>query len=244
VGRRAAIVSPLAGTTRDVIEATVNVAGYPLVLADTAGLRAARTTGAVAATADGPADIVEAEGIQLAEERIASADLRLCVVAAPDLVETDALAVHPMRARVSADTIVVLTKADLVGTDHARALVDHGADQRAAGGHQCAQTDRSCGRGPRLLCEVRQCGGSGALRASRRCPTPRAAALMRSWTRWRRSWTGGTTRRAAAPRWAAARAPWSRTRGTGSTCRPAPRPWRRAWVLWTAGPRETLLADL
>lgn len=39
-GRRpAAIVSPVAGTTRDVIEITLNVAGYPVVISDTAGLR-------------------------------------------------------------------------------------------------------------------------------------------------------------------------------------------------------------
>ena len=39
-GRRpAAIVSPIPGTTRDVIESALNISGYPVVLSDTAGLR-------------------------------------------------------------------------------------------------------------------------------------------------------------------------------------------------------------
>ena len=144
MGRRAAIVSPLAGTTRDVIEATVNVAGYPLVVADTAGLRVARTVGGGGVgspAANAPADIVEAEGIQLAEERIASADLRLCVVSATDFADIDALVAHPMRARISADTIVVLTKADLVETDKAHTLVDQGENHDKTGETQWHLTD-------------------------------------------------------------------------------------------------------
>lgn len=40
-----AIVSPFAGTTRDVLEAPLDIGGYPVVLADTAGLRQVRVFG-------------------------------------------------------------------------------------------------------------------------------------------------------------------------------------------------------
>ena len=54
--RSAAIVTPIAGTTRDVIETALNIGGFPVVLSDTAGLRYSE-------------DLVENEGIQLALDR-------------------------------------------------------------------------------------------------------------------------------------------------------------------------------
>ena len=69
--RDVAIVSPLAGTTRDVIEAHLDLGGYPVTIADTAGLRpdADRTSDAHAA--------IEDEGIRRALVRGQNADLRL-----------------------------------------------------------------------------------------------------------------------------------------------------------------------
>ena len=63
--REAAIVSPIAGTTRDRIEVPVSRAGIPFVLTDTAGLR--ETAG----------DVIEAIGIDRAGQAIAGADLVL-----------------------------------------------------------------------------------------------------------------------------------------------------------------------
>lgn len=64
--RDAAIVSETAGTTRDVIEVRLDLGGWPVVLADTAGLRRA-------------ASEVEEEGVRRARERARSADLRIVV---------------------------------------------------------------------------------------------------------------------------------------------------------------------
>jgi tRNA modification GTPase len=65
--REAAIVSPYAGTTRDVIEVHLDLGGYPVTLLDTAGLRES-------------VDPVEQEGVRRARQRAAAADLVLWVV--------------------------------------------------------------------------------------------------------------------------------------------------------------------
>jgi tRNA modification GTPase len=70
-GRSAAIVSPYAGTTRDIIEVSLDLGGYPLTVLDTAGIRDSR-------------DPVEKEGMRRAQERASEADLILWVVDASD----------------------------------------------------------------------------------------------------------------------------------------------------------------
>jgi tRNA modification GTPase len=65
--RDAAIVSPYAGTTRDVIEVHLDLDGYPVTLLDTAGIRDS-------------SEPIEQEGIRRARERAASADVVLWVV--------------------------------------------------------------------------------------------------------------------------------------------------------------------
>ncbi|HEY7971994.1 MAG TPA: tRNA uridine-5-carboxymethylaminomethyl(34) synthesis GTPase MnmE, partial [Xanthobacteraceae bacterium] len=70
--REAAIVSPFAGTTRDVIEVHLDLGGWPVTLLDTAGIRDTE-------------DPVELEGVRRARERAAGADLVLWVVDAGDL---------------------------------------------------------------------------------------------------------------------------------------------------------------
>jgi tRNA modification GTPase len=61
LGRDRAIVSPIAGTTRDTIEETANIRGLPVVFIDTAGLREAR-------------DEIEQEGIRRSRESLANAE--------------------------------------------------------------------------------------------------------------------------------------------------------------------------
>jgi len=65
--RDIAIVSEIAGTTRDVIEAHLNLNGYPVVISDTAGIRHSK-------------DEIEKKGIKLALERAENADLNLIVI--------------------------------------------------------------------------------------------------------------------------------------------------------------------
>ncbi len=62
--RNVAIVSDIAGTTRDVVEAYVDIKGFPIIFSDTAGLR---TT----------SDEIEKIGIKLAEEKIVNADFKI-----------------------------------------------------------------------------------------------------------------------------------------------------------------------
>jgi len=76
VGRDAAIVSPQAGTTRDVIEASVAIGGIPMVIADSAGLR---ETG----------DVIERIGVDRAEALLGAADIILWLGDAQAQPETD-----------------------------------------------------------------------------------------------------------------------------------------------------------
>jgi tRNA modification GTPase len=99
--RDAAIVSETAGTTRDVIEVHLDLGGWPVVLADTAGLRAST-------------DAIEQEGVRRARARAASADLRVLVLDAASgwQAEMQALTAATERWESTRD-IVVVNKTDL-----------------------------------------------------------------------------------------------------------------------------------
>ncbi|MGF6226998.1 tRNA modification GTPase [Inquilinus ginsengisoli] len=91
--RDAAIVSDRPGTTRDVVEVALDLRGFPVVLADTAGLR-------------DTADEIEAEGIRRSHRRAAEADLRLVIRDVGEPISADpALGPGP-------DTIRVVNKID------------------------------------------------------------------------------------------------------------------------------------
>ena len=92
-GREAAITSEVAGTTRDVIEVRMDLAGLPVTFLDTAGLRESE-------------DEVEAIGIQRALERGKSADLRVFLV--PEGAN--------LPLPVLQDDIVLTPKVDLLGS--------------------------------------------------------------------------------------------------------------------------------
>ncbi len=107
--REAAIVSPIAGTTRDVVEVRLVLAGYPVWVADTAGLREA-------------SDAIEAEGVRRALARAEEADLRIWVSDASEELsrggdvsrETSPPAGRIGSAEVRPGDLLVLNKADLL----------------------------------------------------------------------------------------------------------------------------------
>ncbi|MDM8335386.1 tRNA uridine-5-carboxymethylaminomethyl(34) synthesis GTPase MnmE [Wolbachia pipientis] len=96
--RDIAIVSEYAGTTRDILEAHIDIGGYPIILSDTAGIR----------EGSGP---IESEGISRARKRSCEADLRI------ELFPFEQRSTIDSRI-VSSDTIYVLSKADDVVNDH------------------------------------------------------------------------------------------------------------------------------
>ena len=97
--RDVAIVSEIAGTTRDVIEAHLNLDGYPVVLSDTAGIRNSK-------------DEIENKGIKLALKRAEDADLKLIVLESKSVDFKGFL-----KDLVDRDSIIVLNKIDQ-GTDN------------------------------------------------------------------------------------------------------------------------------
>ena len=97
--RDVAIVSEIAGTTRDVIETHLNIDGYPVIVSDTAGIRESK-------------DEIEKKGIKLSLSRAEEADLKLVVVDAKNLDFTDVL-----RKLLDKNAILVINKSDLLEKD-------------------------------------------------------------------------------------------------------------------------------
>lgn len=94
--RDAAIVSDIAGTTRDVVEVHLDLGGYPMILADTAGLRET-------------SEVIEAEGIRRAKDRAEDADIKIALFDAADFPNVDE---HTL-GLIDSETIVLINKADL-----------------------------------------------------------------------------------------------------------------------------------
>jgi tRNA modification GTPase len=100
--RDAAIVAPTPGTTRDVIEVFLDLGGFPAIIADTAGLRAAT-------------DAVEVEGVRRSHQAAASADLKVVVYDGAVWPDKDGNA----EAVVDGNTVAIVNKSDLGRIDPA-----------------------------------------------------------------------------------------------------------------------------
>lgn len=115
VHRNAAIVTPVAGTTRDVIELNANISGYPVLIADTAGIT------------EDTEDIVEAEGVRRARSYAKNADFVIVVVDAVKWVTSgmtykdyirgylSSLQMHELLTNLEKERfIVIMNKQDLL----------------------------------------------------------------------------------------------------------------------------------
>ncbi|MEX0591158.1 MAG: tRNA uridine-5-carboxymethylaminomethyl(34) synthesis GTPase MnmE [Xanthobacteraceae bacterium] len=135
--REVAIVTDIPGTTRDPIEVALDLAGVPVMLVDTAGVRETR-------------DPVEAEGVRRALARAEAADLVLWLVEANDS--------QPSSAPAAKRTLVVRTKSDLIDSDAQQRLRDRGDLVLSA------QTDSGVDRLlERLTSDAEALGGEPAL---------------------------------------------------------------------------------
>jgi tRNA modification GTPase len=94
--KEAAIVSEIAGTTRDVIEIHLNIDGYPVVVSDTAGIRESKNE-------------IEKKGIKLALDKAENADLKLIVIE-PKSIDFKGI----LRNLMDKDAILVVNKSDLI----------------------------------------------------------------------------------------------------------------------------------
>ena len=94
--REVAIVSEMAGTTRDVVETHLNIDGYPVIISDTAGIRDSK-------------DEIENKGIKLSLEKAENADLKLVVV---DVKRIDLKGF--LNDLLKNNAILVLNKSDLL----------------------------------------------------------------------------------------------------------------------------------
>ena len=94
--RDAAIVSEIAGTTRDVIETHLNLDGYPVIISDTAGIRMSKNE-------------IEKKGIKIALKRAEDADLSLVIVSSKNVDFTGVL-----KKLLTKNAILVVNKSDLV----------------------------------------------------------------------------------------------------------------------------------
>jgi len=96
--REVAIVSEEEGTTRDVIETYLNIDGYPVILADTAGIRETNNQ-------------TENKGISLALNRFRKADLNLIIID-----NSSKKLDQKIQSLINEDSIIVLNKSDIEGT--------------------------------------------------------------------------------------------------------------------------------
>ncbi|KAI0047277.1 tRNA modification GTPase TrmE [Auriscalpium vulgare] len=104
--RDAAIVTPIPGTTRDILELSLDIGGLPVIVADTAGLRQTD-------------DLVESIGVERAQKAVEAADVNILVLSLPDIITKTtsgpSITIPPfVSPLLTKDTLVLLNKVDLM----------------------------------------------------------------------------------------------------------------------------------
>ncbi|KAF9924709.1 tRNA modification GTPase gtpbp3, mitochondrial [Linnemannia zychae] len=115
--RQAAIVSPIPGTTRDVVEVSLNIGGYPIIIGDTAGLRTSQ-------------DEIEMEGVRRAQDRIRLADINIAILPVTDFIDSSnnsssKASIDPIvleAVKKNPKTMVLINKMDLPGLDNNKTM--------------------------------------------------------------------------------------------------------------------------
>lgn len=173
-GRAAAIVSPHPGTTRDVIEVALDLGGYPVLLADTAGVREGN-------------DEIEREGVSRALTRAQAADIRLVVVDGAVWPRADPVTM----ALIDATSLVVLNKADLLTEGSAQhtefggrsallvsALTGHGVTELVAALERAVAARFDLAAAPALTRQRHRAALTSCLAALRRAERAPAVELL------------------------------------------------------------------
>lgn len=107
--RDVAIVSHIAGTTRDLLEVHLDIAGFPVTVVDTAGIRESE-------------DVIEVEGIRRAEHRAKDADIKILMVDAENWPEIP----ERLKRHMGRNAIILLNKRDLLsGADQINEESEH-----------------------------------------------------------------------------------------------------------------------
>jgi tRNA modification GTPase len=96
--RDLAIISDIAGTTRDILEAHIDIGGYPIILSDTAGLRASE-------------DVIEKEGVNRAKNLAKNADIKLIMLDAQNPILT-----KDLEEMIDENSIIIINKNDLTNS--------------------------------------------------------------------------------------------------------------------------------
>ncbi|KAF8164832.1 tRNA modification GTPase TrmE [Crassisporium funariophilum] len=135
--RPASIVTPIPGTTRDVLELTLDIGGLPVIVADTAGLRETE-------------DVVEGIGVQRGMEAVRNADISLCVLPMPEVLHSSQTATQKhqitlpesIRHLITPSTYFLFNKSDLIPNLHGY------EDFTSSTAEFAAQTSKPCPPGP------------------------------------------------------------------------------------------------